>query len=347
MLAVCGMPENTETGLIRFVKMQDFRGVQSGVLVELTPLVVLVGPNSSGKSTVLDALMIGGARDLSESLKVAAQRRHAVNPKTSKKSSDDGDYAALFYRSAQHAEIGVTTEIAGRRVVVQSAGNAVVARVKTFEDPNVARLSLPVERFLEQGFDAPGRSALPGVASVRIVDSRNLYGAATIEEAYTWTSQRGLRKEVKSFITEMLPGVEDLEILAPKNVPTLHLNFTDHAVPIGLAGDGVQLLLRLVLALTALPESTVLLEEPETHMHPGGIRIVASAIHGAVARGVQVVLTTHSLELIDALTLGRPAPEVEKLSTFRLALDRGTLKSSRLAGQEVALARSSIEDDLR
>lgn len=333
--------------MLSFVKIQNFRGIQSGMLDDLTPLVVLVGPNSSGKSTVLDALMIGGARDPKDAVTRAAQRRHAVNPKAARKPVEEADYSALYYRSSSIAEIWVKTQRGGRRVAIQPGGNAALVRWKTSAAPRLDGWDTPVEQFLRQGHDVAGAMVLPNVQNVGIVDSRNLSGARTLEELYTLTSQRGLRKEVKSFITEMLPDVEDLEILAPKNVPTLHLNFSDYALPIGLAGDGVQLLLRLVLALTALPETTVLLEEPETHMHPGAIRLVANAVHGAVARGVQVVLTTHSLELIDALTLGRPVGDLEQLSVFRLALDRGILKSTRLGGQEVALARSSIEDDLR
>lgn len=231
--------------------------------------------------------------------------------------------------------------------MIKLGSNGPVVRWKTSATKTVEGWDTAPEEFLKQPQDAARDPTLPGVAAVELVDSRNLSGARTLEELYTLTSQRGLRKEVKSFITQMLPDVDDLEILAPANVPTLHLNFSDHALPIGLAGDGVQLLLRLVLVLTATPETTILLEEPETHMHPGAIRLVAQAVHAAVARGVQVVLTTHSLELIDALSLGRPTGHLEQLSVFRVALDRGNLKSTRLSGQEVALARSAIEDDLR
>jgi predicted ATPase len=334
--------------VIQFLKMRDFRGVQSGTLEGLTPLVVLVGPNSSGKSTVLDALLICGALDPKHAVEKAAQRRHAVNPRAVKKPSADTDYSSLFYRSNRIAEIAVKTGSGRRRVVMQALRqNTVDIRWKTSTEAKPEKWDIPVEQFLQHSQDAVGAMPLPGVVNVGLVDSRNLLAARTLEELYTVTSQRGLRKDVKSFITEMLPDVDDLEILAPNNVPTLYLNFADHALPIGLAGDGVQLLLRLVLALTAEPQTTLLLEEPETHMHPGGIRLVANAIHGAVARGVQVVLTTHSLELIDALTLGRPDGHLEQLSIFRLALERGELTSTRSDGKEAALARSSIEDDLR
>ncbi|HET6246910.1 MAG TPA: AAA family ATPase [Tepidisphaeraceae bacterium] len=333
--------------MIRYLKMENFRGVQSGTLEELTSLVVLVGPNGSGKSTVLDALLLGGAQNSLEALQVAANRRHSVGPNKSAKSFDEADFGALFYKSAPYGSVSVRTETGARRVVLRASGIGVEVRSQTSASPILGDRDISPEEFFSDDKADRGNRQLPGVYNVEIVDSRTAAGSGSLEEAYTLVSQRGLRKEVKSFVTEMLPDVEDLEILAPKNVPTLHLNFKDHALPIGLAGDGIQLLLRLVMMLTSRAESTILLEEPETHMHPGAIRLVARAIHAAVARGVQVVLTTHSLELIDALTLGRPDEELKRVAVYRIALDEGQLKTTRLDGQEVALARSSIEDDLR
>jgi ABC-type uncharacterized transport system ATPase component len=326
--------------------MQNFRGIKSGALEDLTPLVVLVGPNSSGKSTVLDALLLGGSSNFPVAVKRAAGRRRAAKPNS--KRPDEGDYDSLFYKSSRFAEIAVATDGGARRIVMQNDGNSASFRFRTSITPLVEGWEgSPEEFFSNPKLHSGGDNPLPSVSAVGLVDSRDLSGMRTLEELYTSISQRGLRKEVKSFITAMVPTVDDLEILAPKNVPTLHLNFEDHALPIGLAGDGVQLLLRLVMALTAEPDTTLLLEEPESHMHPGAIRLIAQAIHGATARGVQVVLSTHSLELIDALTLGRPNIELARVAVYRIALDRGNLKSTRLDGQDVALARSSIEDDLR
>jgi hypothetical protein len=39
--------------------------------------------------------------------------------------------------------------------------------------------------------------------------------------------------------------------------------------------------------------------------------------------------------------------EIDKLAFYRLQLDQGVLKSSRLTGSEALLSRTQIEDDLR
>src|SRR5579871_1969380 len=45
--------------MIRSIEIKNLRGIQEGKLDDLTPLTILVGPNGCGKSTILDALLIG------------------------------------------------------------------------------------------------------------------------------------------------------------------------------------------------------------------------------------------------------------------------------------------------
>src|SRR5208282_3857926 len=121
----------------------------------------------------------------------------------------------------------------------------------------------------------------------------------------------------------------------------------DYSVPATLVGDGIQSLLRLSLELAASGGGGALLEEPEVHQHPGAIRQSARAILAAVRRQIQVILTTHSLELIDAILAESSDEDLAQLSLFRLQLENGTLKSSRLSGSDIAFSRAQIEDDLR
>ena len=90
-----------------------------------------------------------------------------------------------------------------------------------------------------------------------------------------------------------------------------------------------------------------LLEEPETHLHPGAIRQAARAIHAAVGRDMQIALSTHSLELIDALLAESPEQR-ERVTVFRTAIDEnGCLLTHRAEGNEAYEARTKIEADLR
>lgn len=95
------------------------------------------------------------------------------------------------------------------------------------------------------------------------------------------------------------------------------------------------------------PGGLALLEEPETHLHPGAIRQAARAIHAAAGRDIQVALSTHSLELIDALLAEVPEKR-DRVTVFRTALNSdATLLTHQLKGSEAFDARMKISEDLR
>ncbi|MFH1921346.1 MAG: AAA family ATPase, partial [Planctomycetota bacterium] len=168
-----------------------------------------------------------------------------------------------------------------------------------------------------------------------------------LHQLYSESSRRGRRDETKGLIAELLPGVEDLEILTEGHLPVLYFVYKDGAVPAALAGDGIFALVQLALELAACGGGLMLLEEPEVHQHPGAIRQTMRAILAAVRRDIQVVLTTHSLELIDALLAESSEEDVERLSLYRLQLENGLLISHRIPGSEVEFSRTEVEKDLR
>ena len=89
------------------------------------------------------------------------------------------------------------------------------------------------------------------------------------------------------------------------------------------------------------------MEEPEAHMHPGAIRQCARVILAAVRRNIQVVLTTHSLELIDALLSECSDADLQQMCAYHLNLEAGILKAFRSQGEQIVFARTTIQEDLR
>ena len=71
------------------------------------------------------------------------------------------------------------------------------------------------------------------------------------------------------------------------------------------------------------------------HQHPKALQQSARAIVSAAKRGIQVVLATHSLDLLDAT------------SVQRLRLEDGALHARRFLGPEARQMRSELELELR
>jgi predicted ATPase len=106
--------------------------------------------------------------------------------------------------------------------------------------------------------------------------------------------------------------------------------------------------LRLGLELASCEQGVLLIEEPEVHLHRKSVGAVARALVAAVQRGLQLFVSTQSLELLDALLAGSSEEVLERLTLFHLDRDAdGTLSSTCLPGGDVALLRTALGEDVR
>jgi hypothetical protein len=281
---------------------------------------------------VLDALLIGGHPVPAEAIERVVRRRVEVPRGT----------PWLFWRSRerQSAKVTVITSGGGERSCTLTRDNEQLF----FAVPPTTNGWVGGRVLANVGGEF---KRLADVSEVRLVEPHGGVASPVLHRVFSRARAEGRVKEVDALLRELLPGLDRVEILTDQDDPGVWLTYEDHAVPSGLAGDGIQSLLRLALELAAAPGGVALIEEPETHEHPGAIRQSAKAIVAAVRRGVQVVVSTHSLELIDALLVELRADEIGKLSLQRLKLVDGVLRTSRLDGEDVSLSRGDIGDDLR
>jgi predicted ATPase len=340
--------------VIRSIEIKGLRGIREGRLDDLTPLVVLVGPNGSGKSTVLDALLIGASLVPGDAVgRTVVRRRLGVGR---------GARWLLWRASEQSvSEIKVVTDQGNSRHCILRLDPTSLeledetATMCEVTDTGGAGAQPGSSITLRTNFSSGDRYnssrnilPLPGVTEARIIEAHAVNLQTPLHQLYTRTVEQGRRKEAREIIASVIPGVVGMEILTEGNIPIVYLVYDDHSVPVGLAGDGAQSLLRLSLELASRHGGLVLLEEPEVHQHPGAIQQSARAILAAIRREIQVILTTHSLELIDALVAeARDDAELDRLSVYRVQLQAGHLQSSRVSGPDVAFARVEIGDDLR
>jgi predicted ATP-dependent endonuclease of OLD family len=328
--------------MIRSIEITNFRGIQSGKLEDFTPLTILVGPNGCGKSTIIDALLLGAHPTPKEALEYVLNRRKVLE-KT----------RWLLWRAenAKIARIKVVTLAKDERTLRLQrlpGRNGVQCNVEEWSGNEIQ--SVLAGWASEDGSlrEIDYTKSLEDVKSVHIVEHELENERTPLHTLFTQALKEGRRNEALAILNEVVPGLDHIEILTELDKPTIWLVYPNYAIPATLAGDGIQSLLRLSLELVACTAGVVLMEEPEVHQHPRAILQSAKAIWAAVRRNIQVVISTHSLELIDALlSERRDESELEKLSLFSLKLEDGCLKSGRLDGEDIALMRTQIESDLR
>ncbi len=324
--------------MITSVRIESLRGIRTGVVEGLGPLSVLIGPNNSGKSTVLDALLIGAHPVPAEAIGPVVQRRGTV----------EGGARWLFWRSGKVASVAVTTTTGTwRRCALERQQMSAIRCTVTGPNASYGEDTIV---FDDSNAVTAGRSQplgqLDDVPAVDLVQPHRGFGQEPLHRIYTRVLEGGRLEEVDALLAQLLPGFKRIEILADKDKPVVYISYKDGSVPAGLQGDGVQSALRLALDLAAAPGGVVLLEEPEPAQHPRALHESARAVVAAVKRGVQVILSTHSLDFLDMLRT-HLGDDLAKLSVHRLACVAGELSVVRYSGAEVALARDAIGDDLR
>lgn len=318
--------------MIRSISIKNLRGIKAGSIDGMTSLNVFVGSNNSGKSTVLDAILIGASPNPNQALQTMPARRPGLQP----------PHRWLLFRErgsdAESCLIRVETSSGETREaeVYHAAPGA--------DSPLQATTPRPRELSDQQTM---ALEPLKDVPMVRLVQPFLLAGQPNLPDLFSEVAERGLSEKAKAIVRDLRPEIENIQILTQGGQPTIFLESANGATPLDAAGDGVRLLLRISLELAAPDGSIILLEEPEVHLHPGAIQQMARAIFAAIQRSIQVFVTTHSLDLIDALLSVASAEDQKQLTVYRLQLEGGALKCHRLDGHEACAARTQIKEDLR
>lgn len=347
--------------MIESVTIHGLRGIREGSLEGLSPLTVITGVNGCGKSTVLDALLITDAARPEEAIAHAVQRRTATR------------FGArwLVHNKEQRAEIEVRyggnewhrCSLRWRRAPAPLAEGD--ARRDAVQGRYTQHIEVEFGDATHDGHLAPGSSGTGWVA----FDGSNTHIASgklergeqptswlvdpglpiLLDRAYSEATRLGRRDEIIAVLRELVPDLSSVEILSEDDgSPALYVVRGQRgAIPIGVAGDGVQALVQLATEFAALPGGSVLVEEPEVYQHPAALRLTARVLLATMRRGVQVILTTHSLELIDMLVEEARPEDIPALSLFTLALEEGVLRSGRLSGHQIQAARAEVAEDLR
>lgn len=247
----------------------------------LRPLTVLIGPNDSGKSAFLQAIV----RFLSRDTQFALKDRWRLQQ----------DVTVSFVGKAEDGLVVINSD--------QGLG-ADTVRIIERELTPVAMFQLPSHGppLQCQGY-AEGEEAQLELGA----DGRNV-------PALLDYFLRKDRKRLDAIVTAMrnrIPGLEDLDIATPSP----DSRRVDFVIENGLriAAEYISVGVRLLLFFVALayhprPPKTILIEEPENGVHPKRLadivtllREITQGEHGDHA--AQVILTTHSPYLLDAIDI--------------------------------------------
>ena len=110
------------------------------------------------------------------------------------------------------------------------------------------------------------------------------------------------KRHLIELLGEIAPGFDDIEIVPEGGQLQLYLMERDRSVPARRLSDGtLRFLCLAAILIDPGPVRLVVIEEPELGLHPDVLPTLRDLLVDASAR-FQVVVTTHSTQLVDAMT---------------------------------------------
>lgn len=309
--------------------------------VELRPLTVVIGRNGSGKSNLVDSLhFIADA--LTTSLEYAVRKREGWRGIT-RRGARTLSIELWFRLDAERFGAYALTLLQGRvrtetltlQTSIQShagferKGQEVEAKMfgLPFASPTVLpdRLALVALSGQEQF-----REVFDALASIRFyrLDPEAMRTPQDFDEGHVlredgsnipsvWArlqraSSSALRR-LMTYLDVIAPGVKRVHRVRLGKKETLHFHqrvsgSKELMFQASSMSDGT---LRALGTLVATRQrdgaaNTVIIEEPETALHPGAVAALMDALHEASSR-TQVIVTSHSPDVLDHLDLGSDA----------------------------------------
>ena len=331
------------TTLIERVALMNYKSIAS-CEVELRPLTVIVGRNGSGKSNFVDSLHFV-ADALTTSLEYAIRKRGGVKGVIHRQgggrlrieiafrmSEDvtgtftfellrgvvryesleiqvgDGITAARYERHDQT----VTAEAVGERLMVPPSvfpDRLALVSLSGLKDFRGAFDTLAAMRFYRLSPEAMREMQSPDEGEVLREDGSNLPSVwGRLQKKHANDAAR-----LTSYLRAIVPEIRKVGriTLGPKETLRFHQSFAGRDVIFSASSmsDGT---LRALGALVASRQNNgsgstmVVIEEPETALHPGAVAALMDALHES-STTTQILVTSHSPDVLDHVDLDEDA----------------------------------------
>jgi len=309
---------------IKKLILRNFRGIRKGEVTLNKGLTILIGPNNSGKTSILEAILLAQGID-----KIMYDLTTLDALATIHKTLEDRSLDHLIYgygTKVRRAIIGyelVESKIPKASIII----NATTFRLGFYfvpgkiieESEKVEGEEIATASRFSYGKTEVLRRLIAKVALIRHEYIRHIYKHLR----YYWTDITGrtITQRVADWISNLI-NEKYLDITAEPfgEKITLYLYRSDRVrIRLGDLGDGVQLLIASRILIEDLNPDIVLWDDVESHMNPRSLTWLAEWL-ADLTKEKQVVLTTHSLEALETI-----ANLVENTSILKLTLTNGIL----------------------
>jgi len=354
------------------IRVKGFRGIREGVIDNLEDLTILIGRNGSGKSTILEALYLTSAWiNPWDELRNVSKLDYIISRRGGRGKWDEARAVVWHnFRVENDVEIGIKSRSAELEFVI----NYDTGYVWLLADEDMLEelyFAFGVEgqylRFDENGFvvvsDHPKVSGeqtamtyddfteslepdraelLNALSGTLLIDSYVLSKPELVEKLWVKIIAQRLDRELVKVIREAFElDAEGLTHAPLGSTSALFLQLRNTSVRIDDLGDGARNMLLALTAVYASSPKLVLIEEPETKMHPGSLKVFTEALlRAAKDLGFQIIASTHSIELV------KIASEISIQQSIKMSLIHLTREDGKLITRVLSKPDIELLEDL-
>ncbi len=271
--------------MIHEIHLDGFKSFYDEYIL-LKGLTMLTGLNSSGKSTIIQAIA------MAEKLRSSNNRQFLLK--------GHGGIKELTNHSTDSFGIEVTAD--GYSICMSSIPG------KTKVEGEITDNIFYLEAGRIGGENSIGifnESSEIGTKGENVLKCIDTYYDKIIPTALQYEKSEGTTFEynLKGWLSIISPGVS-FDYSVQEMADTSFSTFDNHrSANVGFGLSYTLPVIALLLRASLLPNSIVLLENPEAHLHPKGQTEMGKLIASTVDAGVQVVVETHSDHLFEGIRL--------------------------------------------
>ncbi|WP_159591560.1 ATP-dependent nuclease [Chelativorans xinjiangense] len=303
------------------MKIQNFRIRRFKCIedasIDLRNINIIVGSNNSGKSSIIQALHFGIS--ILQSIKLA-EKWTRKEPLIATLGPDEIIYSPALdpYTLGQGGKL---VEGINRSILFDFTledGRAFSLEVAKGKNNNVqARLVNPAVAEALASLDNPFSIFSPGLAGVAksevFVSDGVLLRALARGDANVILRNMLLRlwpmddnrRRFSVDLSELFPSIE-IEVIFKDDIDEyifVYVTSDGGRIPIELCGTGFLQAVQILCYLHRFRPSLIVLDEPDSHLHPNNQRIISNLLSKISDElETQVVITTHSRHIVDALS---------------------------------------------
>jgi hypothetical protein len=348
---------------IEHLDITAFRGLRHLKLEKPGRVNLLVGLNDSGKTSVLEAIaLMSRPLDPAWWLRLAQQREPSQVPLRRLSRTDRIRW--LFPPSerpeSERAEVAINVEgqipITGmtarfKRVVVMKPLPELIQALEGASEVEVpgAELQIDFRTLVQSGTHTFTLFPYEAVRSIdqvttgthcEVVLAYHHWMPTVPVRGYSKARLEGTSEDLTALLCLIDPEIRGLEILQPEEEPVLYVTHATHGpVPLSVYGDGIRRALLLAESVVKAKGGLLLIDEIETGIHVSALGGVYSWLVRACREfDVQLFVTTHSLEAIDALLAADTTPEQDVVA-FKLGRQGGQSVVKRYGEEQLKWMR--------